>query len=137
MGGKRDRALVVCALTLRMDPMVSGATRLELEREAEILAAYQLDLLAQVEVQVRAVHGLMRCLEQLRVRKPGQTTVELANGQRADTIGELSTEMAGIERQLRLQQQCCAEMQATIARMEHRLPVLKTAVVRLSNTEHG
>ena len=43
-------------------PMVDPATRRKLESEAEVLAASQLDLLAQIEAQLRAVHHLMRRL---------------------------------------------------------------------------
>lgn len=112
--------------------MSSEATRLEMEREAEVLAVHQLDLLAQLEAQLRAVHRLMRRIQQLRVLKPGQVAAELANGQRSAALGGLSDEMEAIEQQVDLQHKCCAEMQAIIMRMQERLPVLKTAADRLS-----
>ena len=40
-----------------------------LEQDAELLAAYQLDLLAQLERQLRAVHLTMRHIEGHEYRK--------------------------------------------------------------------
>jgi hypothetical protein len=106
--------------------MASDASRLELEREAEVLAAHQLDLLAQIEAQLRSVHSLMRRIELLRARKPGQTTIPMSNGQRSTSMVGLSGELDAIEQQLGIQHDCCADMQATITRMQQRLPVMKT-----------
>jgi hypothetical protein len=111
--------------------MIDDETRRNLENEAEMLVVYQLDLLAQVEAQVRAVHHLMRRLNQLRTRNPGQAGVALSNGERSDTMAGLAGEMEAIEKQLSVQQNCCDDMQTTIARMQERLPVLKKVAAQL------
>jgi hypothetical protein len=110
---------------------VDDETREKLDAEAEVLALFQLDLLAQVEAQVRAVHHLMRRLGQLRARRPGQTMVALSNGERSDLMVALADELTAIEAQLGVQQVCCDDMHETIARMQERLPVLKRIASQL------
>jgi hypothetical protein len=70
-------------------------------------------------------------IEQLR-RKPGQTTIEVSNVHRSDTMAGLSGDKDAIERQLSIQPECCAEMQGTITRMQEHLPALKTVAGWLS-----
>jgi hypothetical protein len=111
--------------------MIDHETRQHLETEAEVLVVYQLDLLAQVEAQVRAVHHLMRRLNQLRARTPRQPGVALSNGDRSDTMAGLAAEVEAIGKQLSVQQECCGDMQTTIARMQERLPVLKKVAAQL------
>jgi hypothetical protein len=115
--------------------VVDDETRLKLETEAEMLAVCQLDLLAQVEAQVRAVHHLMRRLGQLRARRPGQRHVEMTNGERSEVMVGLSDELTAIEAQMGVQQECCDDMQETIARMRERLPVLKAVAAQLTDTD--
>ena len=116
-------------------PMVDPATRRKLESEAEVLAASQLDLLAQIEAQLRAVHHLMRRIEPLRARSAGQSSEAMTNGQRADTLTGLSGDLEAIEHQLSVQLRCCQDMQATIAHMRLRLPALKKAAGLIEQTE--
>jgi hypothetical protein len=115
----------------RASRMIDHETRQHLETEAEVLVVYQLDLLAQVEAQVRAVHHLMRRLNQLRARTPRQPGVALSNGDRSDTMAGLAAEVEAIGKQLSVQQECCGDMQTTIARMQERLPVLKKVAAQL------
>jgi hypothetical protein len=49
--------------------------------EAEVLVAYQLDLLARIEHQLRSVHKTMRQIEKLRSSQH-RVGPELSNGQR-------------------------------------------------------
>ena len=115
--------------------MVDEETRIKLETEAEILAVCQLDLLAQVEAQVRAVHHLMRRLGQLRARRPGQGHAAMTNGERSEVMVGLSDELTAIEVQMSVQQECCDDMQETIARMRERLPVIKAVAAQLTDTD--
>jgi hypothetical protein len=55
------------------------------ERDADMLAVYQVDLLAQVERQVRAVHHTMRHIEKLRSART-RVGPELSNGQRDEVL---------------------------------------------------
>ena len=114
--------------------MVNPATRRKLESEAEVLAASQLDLLAQIEAQLRAVHHLMRRIEPLRARSEGQPSEAMTNGERADTLTGLSGDLEAIEQQLSVQLGCCEDMLATIALMRQRLPALKQAAGLIEQT---
>lgn len=115
--------------------MVDDEIRQKLEAEAETLAVYQLDLLSHVEAQVRAVHHLMRRLVLLRARKPGQHHGELSDGERSELMKGLSDELTQIEAHLGFQQQCCDDMQETIAEMRKRLPILKSVAAQLSDQD--
>jgi hypothetical protein len=114
--------------------MVDRTSRQALESEAEILVASQLDLLAQIEAQLRAVHHLMRHIEPLRPRSAGQPSEPISNGHRADSLSGLSSELDAIEHQLSVQLECCEDMQATIGRMRRRLPALKKAAALIEPT---
>jgi hypothetical protein len=106
----------------------------DLEQDAELLVLEQLDLLAQVEAQLRAVQHTMRCIEKLRAAKfrPGQA--ELSHGQRADVLVGLSEELRVLDEHLDLQHQCGSEMQKTVERMQQRLKVLREAAAQASET---
>ena len=96
------------------------------EREAEILVAHQLDLIAQLERQLRGVHRTMRQIEKLRNARsrPGP---ELANGEKALTLNRLTDELTTIDEELGTQHESCVEMKATIDHMRGRLRVLRRA----------
>jgi chromosome segregation ATPase len=100
------------------------------EEEAEVLAAYQLDLLAQLERQLRAVHHTMRRIE--RLRSPDHRVgPELSNGQRLATLRDLSDEIADLESHIKIEHECCDEMLATIAQMRERITHLRTRASRV------
>lgn len=100
-----------------------GQVRL-FEHEAEILATYQLDLLAQLEQQIRAVHDTMRHIEKLRGSKD-RVGPELSNGQREFTLASLAADVANLEAHLNTEHDCCTEMLATIAQMCDRLALFR------------
>ena len=87
---------------------------------AEWLALEQLDLLAQVEAQLRSVHRTMRAIEKLR---GGEHHVgpELSNGERGTVLSRLADEVAVLEEQLSAQRGCCHAMLATVEKMQKRL----------------
>lgn len=105
--------------------MLDEAARLQLEGEAEVLAAHQLDLVAQIEAQLRAVRSLMVRINRLRPHQPGELKIPLPDGHHAPTLEGLRGELAAIEQQLGTQQESCTAMHATIARMQRHLPALK------------
>jgi chaperonin cofactor prefoldin len=94
--------------------------RLTLEMDAEVLVAHQLDLIAQLEQQLRAVHRTMRQIERLRAsrRRAGQ---ELSNGEKNNTLRHLTEELTAIDRELNTQHESCVEMQLTVDKMRARL----------------
>jgi hypothetical protein len=105
-----------------------GSSRLSIirdfEREAEVLVVHHLDLLAQMEAQLRAVHHTMRRIHGMRAREFREGP-ELTNGQRASTLTDLSSEMAAIDRNLQEEHECCGEMQQTIKQMQAHVSRLK------------
>jgi uncharacterized coiled-coil protein SlyX len=96
----------------------------DFEREAEVLVVHHLDLLAQMEAQLRAVHNTMRRIYGMRAREFREGP-ELTNGQRASTLTDLSIEMAAIDRNLQEEHECCGDMQQTINQMQAHLTRLK------------
>src|SRR3954468_23120890 len=111
--------------TLRhMDPSKRARELQTLEHDAEMLVVLQLDLLAQVERQVRAVHHTMRHIEKLRSAK-SRSGRELTNGQKQSTLTSLADEITQIESHFGAEHTCCAEMQQTIATMQTRLAHLR------------
>ena len=97
-----------------------------LDRDAELLAVEQLDLLAQVEAQVRAVNHTMRRIEKLRETKY-RVGPELSNGQRQEMLQELRDELRSLDTHLGLQHVCGREMQTTVERMQRRVSELRRA----------
>jgi hypothetical protein len=106
------------------------ATQIEsLEGEAELLVALQLDLIAQLEFQLRAVHRTMRHVERLRnVRN--RVGPELSNGERGDTLTHLAHDLMGIEEQAGAQRQSCRDMQDVVTRMQSRVIALRQRITQ-------
>jgi predicted nucleic acid-binding Zn-ribbon protein len=98
-----------------------------LEREAELLVALQLDLIAQLEFQLRAVHRTMRHIERLRnVRN--RVGPELSNGERGDALAHLAHDLTVIEEQAGTQRQSCHDMQDAVTRMQSRVIELRQRI---------
>ena len=95
------------------------------EREAEYLVAWQLDLLAQLEHQLRAVHHTMRQIERLRTAK-ARVGDELSNGQKIDTLDHLTEELGAIDDELRTQHESCQLMLGTVEKMRGRLREIRS-----------
>jgi hypothetical protein len=94
------------------------------EVDAEFLVLEQLDLLAQVEAQLRAVHHTMRRIEKLRNPKH-RVGPALSDGVRGDTLAGLSAELEALDSHLATQHSCCHEMLNTVERMRNRLALAK------------
>ena len=95
------------------------------EEEAEVLAVHQIDLLAQLEAQLRAVRQTMLSIAKLRSQK-FRVGPDLTNGQRMETLKTLSGELAAIDRELTVQHQSCDDMQRSIREMQARLASLRS-----------
>jgi hypothetical protein len=107
------------------------------EEEAEVLVTYQLDFLAQLERQLRAVHKTMRDIEKLRSERNRRVGSELSNGERDATLVHLSTALSEVESHIDVEHECCFEMQATIVRMRERLAGLRRLVSTSSPDASG
>jgi chaperonin cofactor prefoldin len=94
------------------------------EGEAELLVAHQLDLIAQLERQLRAIHRTMRQIEKLR-SATHRVGPALTNGEKHETLRRLSDELGLIDRELATQHESCVDMQTTIDEMRARLATLK------------
>jgi DNA-directed RNA polymerase subunit N (RpoN/RPB10) len=96
----------------------------DFEDDAEVLFLQQLDLLSQLEAQLRAVHHTMRSIERLRggSRRVGP---ELVNGERETILTGLASEVDALDSHLGVERHCCHEMQTTIAEMQTRVKALK------------
>ena len=94
------------------------------EREAERLVVNQIDLLAQLEYQLRAVHKTMRVIERLR-SKDNRVGNELSNGEKVDALDDLSDEIGAIDQELSTQHQSCHAMLDTVEKMRMAIRVLR------------
>jgi len=129
-------------LQLLVDTDMAGVDRTRepiiraFEQKAELLVVHHLDLLAQIEAQLRAVHHTMRRIESLRGAKL-RVGAELSNGQRRTALGGLSVEVSALDKQLVEEHACCILMQKTIKQMQQRLDDLKKAAEQLENTSES
>lgn len=87
------------------------------EVEAEKIVVHQLDLVAQLEAQLRAVHHTMRAIERLRGAR-NRIGRDLSNGERGNTLTALSDEIGAIDAELEVQHQSCLDMQRSIRHMQ-------------------
>jgi chaperonin cofactor prefoldin len=115
------------AILRAMDDSTRAAVLRAFEGEAEILAVHQLDLLAQLEAQLRAVQHTMRCIEKLRATRH-RVGPELTDVGRGETLKVLASELEAIDNELRVQHQSCEDMQRTIGDMQARLKPLRRTV---------
>jgi chaperonin cofactor prefoldin len=103
----------------------------DLEADAEWLAAEQLDLIAQIEAQLRLVRQTMRQIEKLR-RAQYRVGPELSNGQRGDALSILTDEIGTLTEQLGVQGATCRDMLATVEKMQSRLAEMILAAQKQS-----
>ena len=101
----------------------------EFEDDAEVLFLQHLDLLSQLEAQLRAVHHTLRNIERLRggSRRVGP---ELVNGERENILMGLAKEVDALDSHIGVEQHCCREMQTTIVEMQERVKALKGLAAR-------
>ncbi len=87
-----------------------------LEREAELLVLQQLDLLVQLEGQVRVVERMKSHLEKLRGAKY-RIGPRPAREERQAALARLIDELGELDRQGLLQHQCCLDMRRAVGTM--------------------
>jgi hypothetical protein len=109
-------------------------TVLDFEADAEVLFAQHLDLLAQMEAELRAVHHTMRHIERLRGPR-FRVGPELLNGEREIILTEVSRELQELDRQISVEHDCCGQMHTTIADMKERVAILKRLAVRARDAQ--
>jgi hypothetical protein len=109
------------------------STIVDFEDDGEVLFVQHLDLLAQLEEQLRAVHHTMRRIERLRggSRRVGP---ELTNGERESILRELAKEIDELDRHVAIEHDCCRAMHMTIGEMQQRVATLKRLAGRLHET---
>jgi chromosome segregation ATPase len=105
-----------------------------LERAAELLVVYQMDLLSQIEAQLRGVHHSMRRIERLRAARL-RMGPELSNHQWQTTLTGLSAELSELDQQLAEEHTCCGFMQETIKQMQARVVDLRRVAARFHDAE--
>ena len=103
------------------------------EGEAEVLVAYQLDLLAQLERQLRAVHRTMRQIEKLRSAKARREGAAVSSGEK-HALEHLTHEVEAIEEELSTQHESCQLMLETVETMRGRLRQLRQSSSRTRTT---
>ncbi|HTI37279.1 MAG TPA: hypothetical protein VL484_06965 [Vicinamibacterales bacterium] len=108
----------------------AAGVRITVEQEAEFLVAYQLDLLAQLERQLRAVHLTMRHIEKLRSAKERREGVSVSNGEKIDALDSLTDQLGAIDQELQTQHDSCREMMETVETMRGRLRLLRQSSSR-------
>jgi hypothetical protein len=108
----------------------AAGVRSVVEGEAEVLVAYQLDLLAQLECQLRAVHRTMRQIEKLRSAKARREGATPSNGEKLDALELLTREVEAIDRELATQHESCGLMLETVETMRGRLRQLRQSSAR-------
>jgi hypothetical protein len=107
---------------------------LDFEAEAELLFVQQLDLLSQMEAQLRAVHHTMHRISRLR-RSQQRSGPELANGERETILGGLARELDEVDEYVAIEHQCCVAMQQTITTMREVVTALKRHAAQLNHDE--
>jgi hypothetical protein len=102
----------------------------DLEGLAEHLNAHQVELIAQIERHLRAVHHTMLRIGTLRDARH-RVGPELLNGDRRAALTGLADEIGAIEDQLELQEDTCREMHAIVMRMQEGASDLRLMAERL------
>ena len=97
------------------------------ERAAERLVVYQLDLLAQIESQLRTAHHTMRRIERLRAAKYRPDLTPVTNGERELALGGLADELGDLNDHIASEMECTRQMQDTIDQMQRWLLELRRA----------
>jgi hypothetical protein len=90
------------------------------EIDAEWLAVEQLDLIAQIEAQLRLVRQTMRQIEKLRDAQH-RVGPEPSNGERGDALNILTGDLTTLSDRLDVQGATCRDMLATVEKMRRRL----------------
>jgi hypothetical protein len=110
-----------------MDASDRALETLAFERDAEMLAACQLDLLAQLERQLRAVHHAMRHIDKLRsaAHRAEPELSELSPVERPTPLTRVEEAIEALDSQLQVEHSCCSHMRDTIIKMQARVADLR------------
>ena len=98
-----------------------------IEQAAEMLSVHQMDLLSQLEAQLRSARHTIHAVNRLR-DKTHRVGAEPTNGERTHILIQLSDEISEIDKNLLIQHQTCLDQQRLIREMQARLTALKVRV---------
>jgi hypothetical protein len=95
-------------------------------QDAEMLAISHLDLLAQLERQLRAVHQTMRQIDKLRnLKRRIEPAAPVALDQVQPAQASLDEDIEALESHLHVEHSCCSHMRDTIIKMQCRVADLR------------
>jgi hypothetical protein len=107
-----------------MDASDRALETLAFERDTEMLAACQLDLLSQLERQLRAVHHTMRHIDKLR-NFAHHIGPSLAAFETQPVMMRVDEAIEAVDSQLQVEHSCCSHMRDTIIKMQARIADLR------------
>jgi hypothetical protein len=95
-------------------------------QDAEMLAVSHLDLLAQLERQLRAVHQTMRHIDKLRnLKRRVEPVAPLSTDQSEAAPTNLDEDIEVLDSHLHVEHSCCSHMRDTIIKMQARVTDLR------------
>jgi hypothetical protein len=95
-------------------------------QDTEMLAVSHLDLLAQLERQLRAVHQTMRHIDKLRNLKRRVEPVAPLSADQSETAStSLDEDIEALDSHLHVEHSCCSHMRDTIIKMQSRVADLR------------
>jgi len=103
-----------------------------LEDQADLLNAYQVDLVAQIEAHLRAVHHTMRRISSVRAARY-RIGPELSNGERVEALKDLASEMTEIQSQINIQAKTCDHMGQLVVQMQETAVHLRRMAQKLAD----
>jgi hypothetical protein len=95
-------------------------------QDAEMLAVCHLDLLVQLERQLRAVHQTMRHIDKLRsLKRRVEPVAPLSTDQPQATPASLDEDIDALDSHLHVEHSCCSHMRDIIIKMQSRVSDLR------------
>jgi hypothetical protein len=95
-------------------------------QDAEMLAVSHLDLLGQLERQLRAVHQTMRHIDKLRnLKRRVEPAAPPSPDQSQTAPTSLDEDIEALDSHLHVEHSCCSHMRDTIIKMQSRVADLR------------
>jgi hypothetical protein len=103
-------------------------------QDAEMLAVSHLDLLAQLERQLRAVHQTMRYIDKLRNLKRRVEPAALPSEPSQSAATSLDEDIDALDSHLHVEHSCCSHMRDTIIKMQSCVADLRRRASAIDNS---
>ncbi len=104
-------------------------------QDAEMLAVSHLDLLAQLERQLRAVHQTMRYIDKLRNLKRRVEPAAPSSPEESQAAAtRLDEDIEALDSHLHVEHSCCSHMRDTIIKMQSRVADLRRRASSIDNS---